>query len=160
MAKKQVKFSDEVTRDNLAGLDPALHTGYAALVDSGQWNFTASKKRNNNKRHLHFYSTIKQYCIDNSIKGLMVETPTMHRANAAILLLNLQGHIKLIAEELDIELDFVDPKTVKKFIAGNGNADKEQVILAIKNKYGKTVGSDDEADALAIFYYALRKHKL
>ena len=160
MAKKPVNFSEEVTRHNLLALDPATVCGYATWEKWGEWNFKASKKRNDNKTYLDFYTTLKAFIIENDIKGMMVESPTMHRFNAAQFLLRFQGIIVLLGQELDVEVDFINPTSVKKLITNNGKASKEDMILAIKNKYGKTVATDNIADALGVFYFALRRHKL
>lgn len=43
--------------------------------------------------------------------------------------------------------------TIKKHATGKGNASKEQMVAAMKKK-GHVVKDDNEADALAILYYA------
>ena len=49
------------------------------------------------------------------------------------------------------EFEEINPKTVKKNIAGNGNATKEEVAACLENYVGKrTYITDDESDALAI----------
>lgn len=48
--------------------------------------------------------------------------------------------------------------TIKRFIAGKGNASKDDVIAAIKDK-GHNPKDDNEADALAIMYLILDRDK-
>ena len=47
--------------------------------------------------------------------------------------------------------------TIKKFIAGKGNANKEDVIKRIKS-LGHDPKDDNEADALALMYYAKKEN--
>jgi Holliday junction resolvasome RuvABC endonuclease subunit len=48
--------------------------------------------------------------------------------------------------------------TIKKHATGKGNASKQQMIAAMKAK-GHSPADDNEADALAILYWALEHHK-
>jgi Holliday junction resolvasome RuvABC endonuclease subunit len=47
--------------------------------------------------------------------------------------------------------------TIKKFISGKGNANKQQVIDEIK-KRGHMPNDDNEADALALLYLAIENY--
>ncbi|KLT21927.1 putative holliday junction resolvasome [Wolbachia endosymbiont of Armadillidium vulgare str. wVulC] len=55
-------------------------------------------------------------------------------------------------EENNIPYQGVNVKTIKRFIAGNGNASKSEVIEAIREK-GFSPRDDNEADALALMFY-------
>ena len=44
--------------------------------------------------------------------------------------------------------------TIKRFITGKGNADKQAVIAAVKER-GFSPADDNEADAIAILLWAL-----
>ena len=49
------------------------------------------------------------------------------------------------------EFEEINPKTVKKNVAGNGNATKEEVAQCLPAYVGeRTYATDDESDALAI----------
>ena len=56
----------------------------------------------------------------------------------------------------NIELVPVGVKTIKKHITGNGNADKQKVIEAVR-ALGYDVHSSDEADAIALMDYFLKR---
>jgi Holliday junction resolvasome RuvABC endonuclease subunit len=45
--------------------------------------------------------------------------------------------------------------TIKKEIAGNGRADKDQMVETAR-RYGWTVTDDNQADALCLWLYAVR----
>lgn len=48
----------------------------------------------------------------------------------------------------------VPPKTLKMFVAGNGSADKVDMLAAIREIYGVPVTNDDEADAVGLAIFA------
>ncbi len=48
--------------------------------------------------------------------------------------------------------------TIKKYVTGKGNASKEQVIAAVR-ALGHTPADDNEADALALLYFAMKDWK-
>jgi Holliday junction resolvasome RuvABC endonuclease subunit len=50
--------------------------------------------------------------------------------------------------------------TIKRFIAGKGNASKEEVIDSVKNKGFSDIIDDNEADALALLLYAIGSVKI
>jgi Holliday junction resolvasome RuvABC endonuclease subunit len=47
--------------------------------------------------------------------------------------------------------------TIKRFITGKGNASKDQVIAAVQ-AHGHKPEDDNEADALALLYFAIEQH--
>jgi hypothetical protein len=47
-----------LTREQVLALDIATHTGYFSLHEAGTWNFTESKRRNGNKMHGAFRTTL------------------------------------------------------------------------------------------------------
>lgn len=48
----------------------------------------------------------------------------------------------------------VPPKTVKKFVTGNGNAKKQQMMQAVLNKWGFKASTDNLADACGMSKFA------
>ncbi|MFP3032917.1 MAG: Holliday junction resolvase, partial [Wolbachia sp.] len=47
--------------------------------------------------------------------------------------------------------------TIKRFIAGKGNASKSEVIEAIREK-GFSPRDDNQADALALMFYVMERY--
>lgn len=75
----------------------------------------------------------------------------------------LGGVLKLIAFQHELEVLIVPPATLKKWVTGKGNANKKQMIAAVKKKWKVEFKSNDECDAVALlhfgeFYYE-QKHK-
>jgi Holliday junction resolvasome RuvABC endonuclease subunit len=61
-----------------------------------------------------------------------------------------------VCEELGVKCTGVPVGTIKKFATGRGNASKEEMIAAAKSRGFEPV-DDNEADALAILFLALRQ---
>lgn len=78
-----------------------------------------------------------------------------HRYSSEILL-KLHGLVFEIFR--DHQFVAYPPKTVKKAITGNGNADKETVQTALKELYKIEFENDDQSDALAV-YETYRREK-
>lgn len=61
----------------------------------------------------------------------------------------LRGVIKLAAYQRNIEVVDIAPQTVKKYVTGKGNADKDMVRRNINERYNMSTSSEDEADSIA-----------
>jgi Holliday junction resolvasome RuvABC endonuclease subunit len=60
----------------------------------------------------------------------------------------------MTADEAGVEYVGVSPKEIKKYATGNGNASKDDIITWASTYWGRPVTDDNEADALAMCYYA------
>ena len=65
--------SEKLTRNQVAALDIAIHTGFFCLNERGTWNFSESMRRNNNKQHKAFRDTLIDFIQRNGIKQIVAE---------------------------------------------------------------------------------------
>lgn len=83
------------------------------------------------------------------------------RAHAGTLAAHVYGgflaHLEAWAEFRDIPYQGVPVGTIKRFIAGKGNADKQAVIAAVRER-GFSPADDNEADAIAILLWAIENY--
>lgn len=97
------------------------------------------------------------------VAGAM-EGPSLGSTHREFDLGEISGVIKLLLlEAVGVEPWVIPPTTLKKFATGNGLAKKEDVLHAVKNKYGYDfTDRDDVADAffLARMAWALNHPKL
>ena len=134
-----------LTREQVLALDIATHTGYFSLHEAGTWNFTESKRRNGNKMHGAFRTTLLS----------LLRRYDMRRLS------ELRGILLEVCDELDIpEPEFVNPAVLKKWATGDGHATKTQMVAACKDRYGIVPVDDNAADACHLFYYYIRRHRL
>lgn len=61
-----------------------------------------------------------------------------------------------LRENLNVPVREINPSTLKLFFAGHGKATKEQMMAAAR-RYGFKVANDDEADALAMWFYMVEQ---
>lgn len=155
----------KLTRSQVLGLDIATHTGYHSDHSSGMMDFTESMRRNNNKQHKAFRDWLIDYITRYGIKQIVAEDVSAGSARggfkSSVKLSEFRGILFEVCDELDLpEPALINPKTVKSWATGNGNADKKMMIEYCKRRWGIDPVSDDEADATHIFMYYVRKNNL
>lgn len=81
--------------------------------------------------------------------------------SASIITTNMAtGIIHLIAGQKQVLLQDFVPGTVKKYVAGSGRANKEEVIAAVMHLLGRADVKEHEADATAIGITAVRHYRV
>jgi Holliday junction resolvasome RuvABC endonuclease subunit len=158
----QNKEKDPLTRYDVLGLDIATHTGYFSMHESGVWDFTESMRRNSNKQHGAFRKTLIEFITRHNIKVIVAEDVSVNKHfTDARKLSELRGILMEICDTLDLpEPIFINPKTVKKWATGDGNATKEMMVKYCKIRWKTNPVDDNEADATHIFMYYVKKFKL
>lgn len=157
--------ASKLTRENVLALDIATHTGFYSTHESGTWDFTESMKRNNNKQHKAFRDTLIEFIQQNNIKLIVAEDVNCGRNGkefkSSVKLSEFRGILMEICDTLDLpEPIFINPKTVKKWATGNGNADKDMMVKFCKMRWRTNPIDDNEADATHIFMYFAKKFRL
>ena len=119
-----------VTRDEVAGLDIATHTGFFCLKERGTWDFTESKQRNNNKQHGAFRRTLIDFIQRNNIRQIVAEDVSVNNHFVDTRKLSeFRGILFEVCDTLDLPAPvFINPMTLKKFATGDGHAKKDKMI--------------------------------
>ena len=106
-----------LTREQVLALDIATHTGYFSLHEAGTWNFTESKRRNGNKMHGAFRTTLLSLLRRYGIRRVVAEDVSVNRHFYDMRRLSeLRGVLLEVCDELDIpEPEFVNPAVLKKW---------------------------------------------
>lgn len=153
---------ERVTREHVLALDIATHTGYYSLHGSGTWNFTESMKRNNNKQHAAFRNTLIEFITQHDIKVIVAEDVSVNNHFTDTRKLSeFRGILMEVCDTLNLpEPIFVNPKVIKKWATGNGNADKKMMMDFCRLRWKTTPADDNEADATHIFFYYVKKFNL
>lgn len=154
----------------ILALDPGSMLGWAIddnnIMSYGHVELVPRTKK---AQQLHPYERYKslrdflesKYAEHDGFDVVAYETPfTKFRKDAAVLQ-SYVGIIKLFLAEHDIA-DFraVNPKTLKKFITGDGNAAKEKVFTKVQELTKivldpKAPGALDTSDAIAVLLFAV-----
>lgn len=153
---------EKVAKENVLALDIATHTGYYSIHGSGTWDFTESMRRNNNKQHAAFRNTLIEFIKSNNIKVIVAEDVSVNNHFTDTRKLSeFRGILMEICDTLDLpEPIFINPKTIKKWATGNGNADKKMMIEFCKLRWHTSPVDDNEADATHIFFYYIKKFNI
>lgn len=152
----------KLNKCELLALDIATHTGYYCCKENGTWNFTESKKRNDNKQHKDFRDTIIDCILTNEIRQIVAEDINVNKFFSDMRKLSeFRGILFEICDELDLpEPAFVNVATLKKWATGNGRATKIDMMEACKTRYGFNPHDDNVSDACHLFHYYVRKYRV
>ena len=149
------------SQQTILALDLGTQTGWAVRpaegpVQSGTETFRPSRFEGGGMRYLRFTDWLVQIAMmTNGLHRVVFEEVRRHAGTDAAhayggFLATLTGW----CEEHEVPYQSVPVGTIKRFIAGKGNADKAAVIEAVRAR-GYNPGDDNEADAIAILLWAL-----
>ncbi len=149
---------------NILALDLGTQTGWALAsrdgsITSGSQSFKPQRFEGGGMRFLRFkrwLTDIKQ-CND-SIDQVAFEEVRRHAGvDAAHAYGGFLAHLTAWCEHHNIPYQGVPVGTIKRHATGKGNASKDDMVAAA-NRRGHAPADDNEADALAILYWALEAH--
>lgn len=151
-----------IHREEVLALDIATHCGYYSMHGNGTWNFTESKRRNDNKQHKDFRDTLLGFIQEHGIRQIVAEDINVNNHFTDMRKLSeFRGILFEICDELDLpEPEFVNVATLKKWATGNGRADKAMMMRACEEKYHYVPPDDNAADACHLYFYYCRKYRL
>jgi hypothetical protein len=154
--------TEQLTKEQVLGLDIATHTGYFSLAEHGTWNFTESMRRNNNKQHAAFRNTLMDFIQKHGIKQIVAEDVNVNsHFTDTRKLSEFRGILLEICDTLDLpEPVFINTSTVKKFATGDGRADKKKMMEFCRQRWKTEPVDDNEADATHIFFCYVKRLKL
>jgi len=140
----------------ILALDFATRTGWAhSSGPHGVWELAVRRDESAGMRLIRFRGKLREVA-DNVGVDLIVFEAARHGAptmqGALVVCAELQGVLKLWAEECGIEYRGYSPSEIKKHATGKGNASKSDMLAAARTpaqfvKWG-VVAWHDEADAL------------
>ena len=108
-------------------------------------------------------------CIRNALLGVIGGTPgisfaalegySMASTHRALDLGELGGIVRLVLHDEGIPFVVVPPKSLKLFVTGSGDADKEAMRFATLKKWGVDFNQDDQCDAYGLAQVARSFHR-
>jgi VCBS repeat-containing protein len=154
--------TEELKREHILALDIATHCGYFSVHESGTWNFTEGKRRNGNKQHLALKDTLTAFIREHGIQRIVAEDVSVNNHFFDMRkLAEFRGVLLCVCDELDLpEPEFVNPKVLKKYATGNGNASKDDMKQAYTARFNRLPLDDNEADAFWLFQYYVSKYRI
>lgn len=147
-------------RECLLALDLGTTMGFAVqsegAIVSGSNDYKPRRHESANMRFLTFQRWLADMHKKVGITEVVYEEVHRHRGVAAAHIYG--GFLAVLAafcEERCIPYEGVTVQAIKKFATGKGNADKDAVMAAVKEKWGFNPKDDNEADALALLHLRL-----
>lgn len=136
--------------------------GYYSVHESGTWNFTEGKHRNDNKQHLALKNTLTDFIVKYGIRRIVTEDVSVNRHFFDMRKLSeFRGVLLCVCDELNLpEPEFINPKALKKFATGNGNAGKQEMVQTYVQRFGRQPLDDNEADAAWLYHYYISKYRI
>ncbi|GAB4119024.1 MAG: hypothetical protein Kow00104_01160 [Rhodothalassiaceae bacterium] len=150
-----------VDRPAILALDLGTKTGWAihgkdGQIISGTEDFRPKRFEGGGMRYLRFVDWLVELAmLSRGIQRVVFEEVRRHAGtDAAHIYGGFLGALSSFCEQHEIAYQGVPVGTVKRFIAGKGNADKAAVIAAVRAR-GFAPADDNEADAIAILLWAI-----
>lgn len=137
----------------ILGIDPAAKCGFAHTSGKhGVWLLTEKPKEHPGMRLERFRRRlfIAQRELGIDVIGIEEASFGSHNPGIKAMHSELVGIAKLCASEWSIPIHTFTPSHLKKWLTGNGNAKKPQMIAAVNLQYGLMVTDDNIADAIAV----------
>lgn len=145
----------------ILALDLGSRTGWAlrstaGTITSGTQDFSPRRFEGGGMRYLRFTDWLVEIAmLSRGLGRVVFEEVRRHLGtDAAHIYGGFLGALTSWCEEHEVPYQGVPVGTVKRFIAGKGNADKSAVIAAVRVR-GFTPTDDNEADAIAILLWAI-----
>lgn len=150
----------------ILAIDPATLTGFAwgdgKKIYSGVWSLGSDPHAGSRMlrlaeeiRALHRSRGFEAIAFEEASYGAGARKGKGIQWSAIVLHNKLRGAIEMVAAELLVKCFPVAPATIKAFVAGNGKATKADVIRAVELHFGIVAQDDNEADAIAILFWAM-----
>ena len=151
-------------RSVVLALDLATNTGWAlrsanGQIVSGTISFRPSRYDGGGIRYLRFRSWLDNIAADVGGIGVIHHEEVRRHVStdAAHVHGGLLATLTSWCEQHSIPYQGVPVGTIKRHLTGKGNADKQAVIAAIRER-GFSPADDNEADAIAILLWAIDTH--
>lgn len=138
------------------GLDPSTRTGIAVVDSNGKVIHAEEaefKKLSGYPRIqalcAHVFGVIETY----KPTKIVIEEMIVGHASSAIPVIQIASILRYFLWQEGIKYLDVNPATLKKFVAGKGNATKEQVMMHVLKTFGYESKTNNIADAVALAYF-------
>ena len=139
----------------ILAIDPGSHCGYAlGLFESGVWDLSSRRHEGGGMRFLRLRNYLIKAC--EGVDLVVYEEVRGHRGTDAAHIYG--GIIAIISEHCELkEIPYsgVPVGTIKKYATGLGNANKEAMVKAARERWPDiNMVDDNQADALHLLAWA------
>jgi len=137
----------------ILAIDQASKCGWCIGDDVyGTWDFSTKKDESQGMKMLRFRAKLREVCDLEKINVISYERVAGFHKSSLIHSAKMVAMIETFCEENGIEYRSFSASEIKKFATGKGNANKDAMIKAAKEKYGYEGDDDNTADAIHIYH--------
>lgn len=144
---------------SILALDLGTRTGWAmrssGQIFSGYVDFKGGRHEGGGMRFLRFRRWLDEQWMMKPTAVYYEEVRQHLGTDAAHIYGGLLATLTAWCEEHHIPYCGVGVGTIKRFISGKGNANKEEVLAAVHAKGFEDVIDDNQGDALALLFWAI-----
>jgi Holliday junction resolvasome RuvABC endonuclease subunit len=149
-------------KPRILALDLMSVLGYACRAEDGSIHcgtetFVSKHQQSSGMRWLRFRNWLRVTCKDVKPDIVYYEEvvgyPLKNKGRDSKVFHGFEATLTGFCEAAELEYQGISVGTIKKFIAGNGNAPKEAVVNAVK-ALGHHPANHNEADAIALLLLA------
>jgi Holliday junction resolvasome RuvABC endonuclease subunit len=138
-------------------IDTGTKTGFCVydgeIKTSGVVSFAIKKKDKPGLKFLRFRQWLETMIDDHRPDVIIYEEAFQAGSSARRCYYGFTTRLEETVCTSNIRLTSVHSGTLKKYICGKGNAEKAEMIAAIRSKTGLNITEDNEADAIALALY-------
>lgn len=135
------------------GFDLSLTAAGITFIDSKgdvRYSTTISVKSKGAQRLSEICNTIKRLCERLRPKLVCIEGYANNAKWGREAAGELGGVVRLALHEMNIPFYIVPPNSLKLFVTGKGNAEKDMMILHVYKNWGISVKNNDEGDSTSL----------
>lgn len=145
---------------NILAIDPGTKCGYAVTLDgirtSGVWDLSIQRYEGAGMRFVRLRKYLREI---GRVELIVFEEVRRHAGClAAHIYGGIISHIMEYAEANQINYVACPVGTLKKYATGKGNASKDEMINACREKMDIKSKDDNEADALWLLAWAVSQY--
>ena len=135
----------------ILAIDPGMNCGWAATITegkgiiSGTWNLKGGRFEGAGMRFVRLRNYLEQF---GRTDRIVFEEVRRHLGtDAAHVYGGIVAVVMAFCEETGTAYEGIPVGTIKKRATGKGNANKEAMVAAAKDRWPEFTGDDNEADA-------------
>lgn len=144
----------------LLALDIGTSCGFAMLGDddrvkSGTWDISVGRGQADGWRYAHLFTHLRKL---EGVEAVAIEKTQWMQGSAIDVHAGISAIIKCWAAERGVKFFEVHNGTLKKFITGNGHAEKELVAEYVAKRFpGQIIKTTDQSDALGVLLWLVHQ---
>jgi len=143
----------------ILAIDPATKCGWSMGEGLyGTWDLQTRKDESWGMKLIRFNKKLEETYSSMYFDMIVYERPAGRNAQAIITQSKIISQLEVFCEEREIEYRAYSAGEIKKFATGKGNSNKQAMLDAAKKKYGYEGNDDNEADAMHLYYLAMRDY--